>query len=80
MVDGLSDPLLRKRCSAFLTEQCGEELELDSALQRDGQFVVFGKMRLQEGPEGGTLDVDGFSLGAPTTAANILRIVRGLQV
>ena len=82
LVDGLSDGVLRDKCEVFLSQQwAGQVLYMDTSLRCRGERVVFGKMELQQGPHGANLSgVEGFSFGAPTTAANALRIVRGLQV
>lgn len=44
-----------------------------------GQFVKFGTLSVRRG-ELGCADLEGYSIGGPTTAANVLRIARGLLV
>ena len=44
-----------------------------------GQCVQFGTLRVRRG-ELVTADLHGYSIRGPTTAANVLRIARGLLV
>ena len=78
-MDGLSDLALKDHCRSYLAEQCGELLDLACEVRVAPTWVDFGSLRVKRGSLESP-DLDGYSLGGPTTTANILRITRGLQV
>ncbi|KAL5263839.1 hypothetical protein ACHWQZ_G005046 [Mnemiopsis leidyi] len=79
LVDSLSDPALKQLCTSYLHDQCGEQLTMSCDIHVTGQFVKFGTLSVRRG-ELGCADLEGYSIGGPTTAANVLRIARGLLV
>ena len=79
LVDGLSDPGLKEHCRSYLSKQCGEDLDLTCDVRAANNWVHFGALRVERG-ELECPDLKDYSLGGPTTTANILRIARGLQV